>query len=58
MVGSRVTRLGRLIRERKGKVPETFSPTFSEDQASAESRGEFFRTNSLVNFVGDFSVDF
>ena len=31
---------------------------FSQEKASAEMRGEFFRTKSWVNFVGDFLVDF
>ena len=30
----------------------------SQEKASAEIRGEFFRTKSQVNFTGDFSVDF
>ena len=31
---------------------------FFQEKASAEIRGEFFRTKSRVNFVGDFLVDF
>ena len=30
----------------------------SQEKASAEIRGEFFRTKSRVNFAGDFLVDF
>ena len=29
-----------------------------QEKASAEIRGEFFRTKSQVNFAGDFLVDF
>ena len=32
--------------------------TILQEKASAEIRGEFFRTKSQVNFAGDFSVDF
>ena len=34
------------------------SLSLSQEKASAEIRGEFFRTNSDLNFAGDFSVDF
>ena len=38
--------------------PPLFVETNSQEKASAEIRGEFFRPNSRVNFAVDFLVDF